>query len=242
MCSRATGGVSDAFVGEAARETQSVLSAQALEGGARASATSRLCLCKNALHGCGYRRLQTRSEQRRAHSLPRHRHCSSLQERVKPDPAVHMPMSLIDITGGWNEQWGAAGVLGTQRTQSVSQWKSTANGRRSRKVLRRFCKSHYRQQWMRACWGAWLAFSRKKKQLQIQQHLQRLRTVKALATTCLFHWASVFVAVGARRTFLSLKGLEAFTAFVSRSRQELEAGRSSPAAMPRHRGNQKPLC
>lgn len=99
------------------------------------------------------------------------------------------------------------------------------HARAARRSLRQLCKSFQRQQKMLACFRSWLAFCRKVKELRLRQELQHLRSLRSTAMSCLDQWTCLFVAVGARRTFLSLRCLSAFTLFVSHSRQCLHTGR-----------------
>ncbi|CDI85670.1 hypothetical protein EPH_0059570 [Eimeria praecox] len=95
----------------------------------------------------------------------------------------------------------------------------------SRRMLSQICKAYQDQQQMRICFGSWLAFCRKSRELRLQQELQRLRSLKSTAMNCLLQWVSVFVAVGARRIFLGLKGFRAFVVAASHRHQNLHDGR-----------------
>lgn len=95
----------------------------------------------------------------------------------------------------------------------------------NRRKLSRICKAFQARLRMRICFGSWLSFCRKSKELRLQQELQHLRSLKSTAMNCLLQWASLFVAVGARRFFLSLRGFRAFFALASERHQNLHAGR-----------------
>lgn len=94
----------------------------------------------------------------------------------------------------------------------------------NRRTLSRICKIFQAQQIMRICFGSWLKFCWKSRELRLQQELQNLRTLKSTAMNCLLRWTSVFVAVGARKIFLSLRGLRAFVVVASHRHQILHIG------------------
>lgn len=100
-----------------------------------------------------------------------------------------------------------------------------------RKIMYRVCSSYNEQQRTRGCLNAWLCFCRKQKQLRLKEQLQRLESFKIVAQTCLLQWTRLFVARGARRTFLVLRTLRAFAILRSQTRQKLQAGECLPRAL-----------
>lgn len=98
------------------------------------------------------------------------------------------------------------------------------NPRGNRRIIHRSCEAYHRRQEMRSYFRAWLGFSRRSKQLRLQQELQRLRSIKAIALASFLDWAHAFVAAGSRRAFLTRKAIEAFTTLLSQSRQMFQSG------------------